>query len=434
MCRLRQINFFHNCTHLQEVLVPSLNPDCGKKILGRDYIMSEWCPRCKWSGFLAPFQYQEYASGVACGGFKDKVTREVRLHEASFEDELDRIHLWFRRQQELRGPSWAFRKKLRIDAYLAVREQEEAMEVSRRDRTYFVDEFDRERPDDPRNDDLYRGVTPAEVPREKDTCGICRGSMTAESMDADDGCSSKSACALPCEHYFGVTCLSGWMIREEKNSCPTCRQEYKIMHQLSRAEQDRVPPGWNEQREFNLAPGLDRNIRRSLMLHYWLKLLLVGLLLAPFPTGFPRSLTGDAQFLSWTNLWMWTCGAAIFHHSGIHLVTSKPFPERLIQNKFAFCSALGNTLEVVYATLSGRADDSWPRLVVGLTMLPLLYCGYKTYVTHDLDVPWTSEGVTREWLKSDPSPHPGFVDYLLSDGSESDEEAEEAEEAEEGNR
>ncbi|PBP15809.1 hypothetical protein BUE80_DR013442 [Diplocarpon rosae] len=415
MCRLRQINFFHNCTHLQEVVVPSCNPDCRKKILGRDYIMSEWCPRCKWSGFLVPFKYQEYARGVECGGFSGKVTREVTLHDGTSTDELDNVQLWFRRQQELRGPCWAFRKTLRIDAYLQIREQEEAMEVSPRDRTYFMDEFDKEYPDDPRNDDLYREVTPEEIPQEKDICGICQGSMNAGSSDAEDWCSSRSACALPCDHYFGVACLSGWMIEKEKNSCPTCRQEYKIMHQLSLAEQSRVPPGWNEQREYNLEPGLERD--RS------------GKLATSMPDHLRMAtwLMGKFQFLSWTNVWMWTCGAAIFHYSGIHLVMSKSFPERLIQNKFALCSALGNTLEIIYANVSGRADCSWWGLILGITMLPLLYCSYKKWWTHDLDVPWTSEGVTRELLTTDPSRHPGFVDYLLSDGSETDEEESEEE-------
>ncbi|EKD21558.1 hypothetical protein MBM_00671 [Drepanopeziza brunnea f. sp. 'multigermtubi' MB_m1] len=448
MCRMNQRNFFHNCTHRQIVDLPSVNPSCNKLVYGVSYLMNEWCPRCRWTGFLFPFQYREYAPGARCGTVEGNVMRNVTLLEVDYE-ECDKYTLWLRRQEFITGPLWDFRQGRREAEYKQVRREEERLGTSDRERTYFVLEGIPGAPIDyNRCGELFRPVWQTEIPEAKEKCAICRGDMCHDYPDQGLRCESYTFCALPCGHFYGIYCISQW-VAGGGSSCPECRQEYKLIRQLQEAEEiTRVPTGWNEQQIVDLRlipmPDLDALLEeepeeqivereqgesdeeyqqrrqlsaqnaqqerqifqeeqdlvfygpeylRSLQsIHYALvwtlmqKLLLVGIVIAPFP------------FLSWTNMWMLTCGPLLFYSSCIHLtmiLPRAPFERRTI-NRFALCSALGNTLEIIYANVYRGAEYSWWALILGIICLPSGYCAYKRFYDMPLDFPWTEAAIERE--------------------------------------
>ncbi len=277
-----QTNVYHFCVHTQRISLPSINPNCQKKVLGRDYIMSQWCPRCRWTGFLTPFEYQEYAEGLPCDGHTGKVMRTVTLNPAEFV-ERQKEQLWLGRQNHLLKPIWDFRQAQRELEFERLREREIAAGVSDRDRSYFMDEFLPDYPNENRCEDFFKEVWPDEVPEDKDICTICRQSMNT--TDDDQRCESgEIICVLPCGHYYGLGCIAGWLGNGVNNTCPECRQKYNFVPQLNEAQRKQVPRGWNDQERTDFAPDHEiRTIHFKLMCTYFGKLALVGILFAPFP-------------------------------------------------------------------------------------------------------------------------------------------------------
>lgn len=276
-----QVNVYHYCVHTQRVSLPSVNPNCEKEVLGRDYIMSQWCPRCRWTGFLAPFEYKEYADALPCGGYTGKVMRTVRLDPTEFV-ERQKEELWLSRQDYLLNPLWDFRQAQRELEFDQLREQEIAADVSDRDRSYFMEEFLPDYPHENRCEDFFYQVWPDEVPGEEDLCVICQKNMNTN--DDNERCDSSEICVLPCGHYYGVGCIGGWMGIEGKSTCPRCRQKYNFFPQLDEGQRKEVPRGWNDQELTDLAPDHKKSaIRFVLIFTYFGKLMLVGILFAPFP-------------------------------------------------------------------------------------------------------------------------------------------------------
>lgn len=95
---------------------------------------------------------------------------------------------------------------------------------------------------------------------------------------------------------------------------------------------------------------------------------------------------------------MLTCAPLLFYSSGIHLPMVLPRApyERRTMNKFALWSALGNTLEVIYANVARGAGYPWWRLLLGIVGLPAGYWAYKRFYALPIDFPWTEEAIERE--------------------------------------
>ncbi|CZT46612.1 uncharacterized protein RSE6_07064 [Rhynchosporium secalis] len=358
MCRLMQLNFYHFCAHTQKVKVPSINPDCDRHVIGYDYFMNEWCPRCRWLGFLNPYKYQEFAKAVDCDGHTGKVTRTVYFDRTEFTSNT-KDQLWAKRDHFIENMIPDLRRHQRLQAFFRLSDRELDAEVPARDRTYLMEVFKPRIRDDNRSPDLF-GVA-YKVPEDRDVCGVCQGRLTGPSAENDDrypcfsAGSAGGVVALPCNHYFGLQCIQAWMSNPNTPNCPSCRHAYKIVRELEASELVVLPPGYEDQRLVDFIPDSDmKEMHIKLMKIYYAKILLVAPLFAPFP------------FMSWTNLFMLTFGANLFYRC-IALVQYQPefaLRERKIQNKFALFSAVGNTMEIILASILGGSSRAfWYSLI-----------------------------------------------------------------------
>ncbi|PVH79376.1 hypothetical protein DL98DRAFT_589441 [Cadophora sp. DSE1049] len=350
MCKLVQTNVYHYCCHKQKVDVPSTNPNCKTELVGYEYLMNEWCPRCRirWLGIIVPFEYEELAGGVPCGGYRGKVKRRVILRPEDFRP-LTKEQIWAGRDHYLRDEMGEFRKSQQIEMYNRSRDHEDAENVSNVDRTYFMEASNDEDKSYNRCPELFHPLESDEIPESEIECSYCKVPWIIE--DGERPHLSHEAVLLPCGHIFGQECISGWMGHHQIPTCPACSRRYKIIHEITDEDWERwLPDGYAEQKMVDFA--LDSDIHRlkvSLIHSYHLKLLLVAILFAPPP------------FTSWVNLFMLTFGAALFWSSFIHLPTAAPNlspRERIIQNRFVVCSAMGNTIELSIARFTGAGRYS----------------------------------------------------------------------------
>lgn len=380
MCILVQINVYHFCSHTQRVTVPSVNPQCNKELFGRDYLMGEWCPRCRlvvpaesefrvlisanrWTGFMAPYRYEEFAEGVPCEGYTGKVTRTIKLDPEEFKHPKTKEQLWDGRV-EYQTRMLDFRKYQERERYFKLQELEEQQEppVSDLKRTYFMEENVGNDPEWNLCRALFYNLEQDEIPEGKELCGICHRELKTD--DEDARCNSGFLIVvLPCDHYFGQDCIGQWLGDPKTPTCPECRHRYNIMYEVSNEGLGiRWPPGFEEQRlvDFSLESDV-RWLYLRLVLIYFLKMGFIAVLFAPFPVSayyfiHLKAFLTRIQWASWTNLWMFTFGAVLFYCSFIQLVQLTPVfspREQIVQNRFAIFSAVGNIIELVVAKVTG---------------------------------------------------------------------------------
>ncbi|KAH7386208.1 hypothetical protein BKA64DRAFT_758668 [Cadophora sp. MPI-SDFR-AT-0126] len=344
MCKLVQTNVYHYCCHRQKVEVPSTNPKCKNELVGYEYLMNDWCPRCRWLGFIVPFEYGEFAPGVPCGGYRGKVKRKVTLRREDFRP-LTKEQIWAGRDNFLRDEMGEFRKAQQVELYNRTRDREDAENASSLNRTYFM-----ERPDDEEAEsynrclELFQPLEPEDILKSESDCSYCRIPWIVDNEQGPQ--LSHEAVRLPCGHIFGQECITAWIGNLRMPTCFICTQKYKIIYEITDMDWEKwLPDGYAEQKLIDFA--LDSDIHRlkvSLVHSYYWKLLPIVFLFAPPP------------FISWANLFMLTFGAALFWSFFIHLPTAAPNfspRERIIQNRFVVCSAIGNTIELLIAKYTG---------------------------------------------------------------------------------
>lgn len=66
-------------------------------------------------------------------------------------------------------------------------------------------------------------MLPAEIPDNRDICGICRGCFAEE---GDYACLGGGPRKLPCGHIFGHTCITTALFSSPR--CPLCRNTYQL--------------------------------------------------------------------------------------------------------------------------------------------------------------------------------------------------------------
>ncbi|KAG4438950.1 hypothetical protein IFR05_005576 [Cadophora sp. M221] len=358
--------------------VPSVNPQCDKALCGQDYLMGEWCPRCRWTGFMVPYSYEEFAEGVPCGGYTGKVTRTVELNPEEFKHPKTGEQLWEGRVTYMDRMA-DFRKDQQRHRYDKLRELEEQREIEEQldrrvsdlTRLYFMEENTTNDPEWNPCQALFYPIDQDDIPEDKELCGICHREL--KTVDEDARCDSGlQTVALPCDHYFGLYCIAQWLADPKTPTCPECRHRYNIMYDLPEEGLGPVwPPGFEEQRfvAFHLESNL-RWLYWRLVLIYFAKMSFIAVLFAHFP------------WTSWTNIWVFTFGTVLFYCSFIQFVQLDPIfspRERRVQNRFALFSAVGNTIEILFAKATGVPGPSlWIYGGLSWVLLALTIYKYKT--------------------------------------------------------
>jgi hypothetical protein len=328
---------------------------------------------------------------VPCGGYKGKVKRKVTLQREGFRP-LTKEQIWAGRDNFLKGDMGAFRKYQQIEMHNRTRNREYAEDVSDFDRTYFMEAPDNEDKSYNRCPELFCPLEPHDIPESEISCSYCKLPWFFESGDGSH--LSHEAIRLPCGHIFGQECILGWMGQHKIPTCLVCTQRYKAVHEMVDEDWENwLPNGYAEQKVVDFSPNTDiHRLKVSLIHAFHLKLLVVAVLFAPPPVCvfspsrfrfINRTLLTKVQFTSRTNFFMLTIGAVLFWQSFIHLPTGAPSSsprERIIQNRFVICSAIGNSIELLIARLNGTSRYSllaypflsWVMLEILRKILPSL--------------------------------------------------------------
>ncbi|KAL2065717.1 hypothetical protein VTL71DRAFT_3387 [Oculimacula yallundae] len=349
MCILKQINVYHFCLHTERVTVPSINPFCKKNVDGHGYVMNEWCPRCRWWG-VTPYKYTEFAEAVHCGGYSGKVIRTVNFDQEEFKITHTNKEKWAARLHMIVETIPRFRRDQYTNVWLRERPVMQAG-FNEFERSYFMEDLLAGAPERNRSPELFHNIDI--VPADRDQCEVCKGRLTkpheGEEEENGDTCVSGygQAVYLPCDHYFGLNCITPWMGNPDIRTptCPTCRQKYIIVHEHSPEDYVVAPPGFEEQRKFTFAPKKEiEAAKRAIWFMWFLKIGLVALCFSALPS------------FTWTTVIMTVIGSYIFQRWFIVLVQPEPefaLREKIMANRFALFSSFVNTAEILLTNRYG---------------------------------------------------------------------------------
>jgi hypothetical protein len=212
MCKSQVENFFYLCGHINNIELPSLNPDCPKtEVLKRWDVVTKF-PRCLgvrggWGHFMI--------ETTPCGGFEGEIDQLYPLDNQPLWQKYTEREIWEQRELFLKHTVDVFaqqRRKLEKKEFV----DESLKGVSPIEMTYYVDSTEAYNP-------IVKRVPKPEV--HDDTCAICKGLLGG---DGDEACGSKEVGKLPCEHVFGYDCIRELIYNHKYDHCPLCNHKFRI--------------------------------------------------------------------------------------------------------------------------------------------------------------------------------------------------------------
>jgi len=346
MCIQHHQNFHFNCGHVQDIFIPSIDPQCQKRKYSMYYHLAEpdnpqqgWCPRCLWTQFVIPKSYQETGLALPCGGLTGEVIRTIAMDPAQFKC-ITTDDLWLKRDEWL-DKRENFREDQLVELLAAKTDEEHAAGVGVLDRTYLISRTYRD-------DEFLKPVSPKDV--EQGVVCLCGGEL---GVRGQDGCNLTFSCKLPCGHIGGYDCFLGWFETQRKNTCPSCRAKYEIL----REDLPYFPPGYQERRTAEFQPTREQKMQnlKNWFIQtgiYYLMVFIVGLFVSPPP------------WMSWTNLFLYSVGCYVYLTWRLRWGIGKI-------NWIRF-SVSGNGVEFLFALCFG-GENIWKHVILGflLAMYPL---------------------------------------------------------------